>query len=128
VEYSDTGKVLAKGEFLDGLEEGEWYYYVGDHREEGNYEGGYQTGVWKHYYDNDKLRFEGTYIDGEPDGKHTYYHRNGNKMIQGSYIMGKKEGEWKRFNEYNEVIFVIEYEDGNEVRVDGIKIKVEERE
>ena len=82
----------------------------------------------KHYYDNDKLRFEGNYIDGEPDGKHTYYYRDGNKMLQGLYIMGRKEGEWKRYNEYNEVVFTLEFSDGIEIKVDGIKIKIEEFE
>jgi len=44
-------------------------------------------------------------------------------MLQGEYIMGKKEGEWKRYNEFNEIVFTIEYNNGEEIKVDGIKIK-----
>lgn len=39
-EYDETGKIIIQGEYVDGLEEGQWKYLLGDHREEGNYRGG----------------------------------------------------------------------------------------
>lgn len=40
IEYNDTGRIITKGEFLDGEREGDWFYQMGDYREEGKYRGG----------------------------------------------------------------------------------------
>ena len=125
IEYSDTGKVITKGEYIDGLEEGEWFIEVGDHHEEGNYEAGMKQGVWKHYYlSSGKLRFEGSYFDDLPQDKHVWYYDNGVKMLDGKFVSGVKEGEWRRYNRDGSVFVTIEYSSGNEIKVDGVKLKV----
>jgi antitoxin component YwqK of YwqJK toxin-antitoxin module len=125
IEYNDTGKVVSKGEFVNGLEEGEWFYEFGDHYEEGLYEEGMRQGIWKHYYlSNGRLRFEGSYFDDLPMNKHTWYYDTGVKMLEGSYVSGVQEGEWKRFNEDGSLFVTIEYNSGQEVKVDGLKLKV----
>lgn len=127
-EYNDTGKVVARGEFVNGLEEGDWFYEIGDHLEEGRYEYGLKQGVWKHtYLDNNQLRFEGEFYDDSPQGKHVWYYDNGQKMLEGEYISGIKDGIWKRYYKDGTIMITIEYESGVEVKVDGYKLKFEEK-
>jgi len=125
IEYSDSGNVITKGEYVNGKEEGEWFIEVGDHHEEGMYEGGLKQGVWKHYFlSNDALRFEGAYFDGVEQDKHVWYYDSGVKMLEGKFVSGVKEGEWRRYDRDGSVFVNIEYSSGVEIKVDGIKLKV----
>lgn len=123
VEYSDSGSVLTQGDFAEGLRVGKWLIDVGDHREEGEYLDGERHGEWIHLYKNGKLNFKGTYVAGMADGKHTYFFDNGQKSLEGKYVSGMKEGEWKRYNEDGTVMIEILYKDGEEKRVNGVKVK-----
>ncbi len=122
-EYSLTGQLITKGEYLDGLKEGPWFYHVGDHREEGSYIDGMRSGKWEHIYDNDQVGFSGEFIDGNKNGKHRHYYRNGLKMMEGEYIMDQREGEWKFYDKEGNIILMILYRDGIERKIDGTRIK-----
>jgi len=122
VEKSDSGKVIIQGEYIDGEEEGEWFYEVGDNKELGAYAAGKREGLWKHYTD-DVLYFEGNYIEGNPSGDFTYYWENEKVKEKGKYIMGKKEGDWNIYDSDGIKIITIRYEDGVEISFDGNKIE-----
>ena len=95
-EYSDSGKVITKGEFIDGLKEGAWFLELQDYREEGNYKADMRDGEWKHFFLNtNKVRYEGKYIDGVPDGMQTYYYENGKERQTGKYIGGARYRDWE---------------------------------
>ncbi|MEX2596927.1 MAG: hypothetical protein WEC59_08355 [Salibacteraceae bacterium] len=129
IEYSDTGKIISRGEFVNGLEEGEWFYEVGDHLEEGSYEGGLKQGEWTHsFISTGKQRFFGYYFDGLEQGEHIWFYDNGNKMLEGKYVSGVKEGEWRRYNKDGSIFVTIEYQSGREIKVDGFKIKIKQQE
>jgi uncharacterized protein len=128
IEYNDTGKVVAQGEYVNGLEEGEWFYEIGDHLEEGRYEYGLKQGVWKHtYVTTREVRFEGEFYDDLPQGKHVWYYDTGIKRLEGEYISGIKDGLWRRFDKEGSILISIDYQSGNEVKVDGYKLKFEEK-
>lgn len=122
IEYNSDGKIITKGEYLDGYEEGEWFYHVGDHTETGIYRAGIMEGIWKHYYENGKIRYEGNYILGNPDGRHRQYYDNGKLKEDGYYSVGKKDGNWKKYDNAGNLIMLITYENGVEKKIDGIKI------
>ena len=129
IEYSDTGKVVTRGEYVDGLEEGDWFYEMGDHYQSGRYENGLKQGIWKHIYlTTEKTRFVGEFFDDLAQGKHTWYYDTGEKKLEGKFVSDVKEGEWKRYNSDGTVFVTIEYSSGKEVKVDGLKLKVEKRE
>lgn len=129
IEYNDTGMVIAKGEYVDGREEGEWFYEVGDHKEIGNYEYGMRQGVWEHtYLATGEMRFEGEFFEDLPQGKHVWYYDNGKKMLEGRYESGVKEGEWKRYKRDGTILITIEYRAGNEIKVDGQRMKAPKTE
>jgi antitoxin component YwqK of YwqJK toxin-antitoxin module len=123
VEYSDSGSVITKGEFVDGLKEGFWIYDYGDYREEGEYVGGAKSGEWKHYYQNGELSFKGSFVDDMADGKHTYYYPNKKRKWEGKYVSDRKDGLWRRFNQKGEVILEILYDFGTEKKFDNVKVK-----
>jgi len=121
-EYSEDGKVIVKGAYVDGLEQDQWSFEYGDHKEVGNDVNGRLDGEWKYYYDNGKLQFSGRFVEDQPDGRHVYYWYNGNKKDEGQYVMGQKQGEWIKYNEDGSIFIVVTYKNGMEIRYDGIKI------
>lgn len=123
IEYDSSRNVIVRGEYLDGLKEGEWFYDVGDHTEEGQYTMGLKTDEWKHFYPDGTLKFKGEYRDGEPIGVHKYYYSNGVKSKKGNYIRGQKDGTWKTYNKMGEKEHYVQYERGEKIRIDGVKIE-----
>jgi uncharacterized protein len=122
-EYSDSGTVIAKGNYVDGLEDSSWVYQMGDTKVQGSYKEGKREGTWKYYYDNGNLNFSGKYIDDNADGKHSYYWDNGKLREEGFYIMGRREGEWYKFNYDGTLFLTTTYKNGIEIKYDGVKIK-----
>jgi antitoxin component YwqK of YwqJK toxin-antitoxin module len=123
IEYDDTGHVMVQGEYIAGLKEGKWTYEYGDSREEGNYAFDERTGVWTIYFQDLGIKsFEGSFVDGLPDGKHVWYHPNGKKRKEGKYIMGQEQGTWIFYDEFGEIQLYIEYENGKEIKWNGIEV------
>ena len=121
-EYDSLGNEMTRGDYYNGLREGEWYYHVGDYKEVGEFTLGLENGVWNYYYLNGKLAFTGSFEEGEARGKHVYYHQNGFPKRVGKYLGGEKHGKWKEFNELGEIIQVIEYRRGEIYKIDGFKV------
>ncbi len=121
-EYDELSNIITQGEFINGLEEGFWYYNLGDQREEGEYVEGLMDGWWKHFYNDGTISFEGRFIEGNPHGRHVYYRDNGNIKDEGYYVMGIKHGQWTSYNKDGTPYLVITYQNGIEKKYDGIKI------
>jgi len=124
IEYSDTGTVVAKGEYLTGEREGAWIIDVGNHREEGEYRIGMRNGIWKYFYRNEKIKFEGKYVDGMEEGIHNYYYPSGQLKQSGRYKFGEKEGDWVEWNEDGTLKMTVTYQRGVVLKVDGNKAPV----
>jgi antitoxin component YwqK of YwqJK toxin-antitoxin module len=121
-QYSEEGAIIAKGEFVEGYEQGKWFYSYGDHREEGTYQNGQRDGNWIYFYGDGTREFEGKFVEDLPDGRHIYYWENGNKKDEGIYVMGKKEGDWIKYNKDGTPFLIITYKNGSEKKYDGVKI------
>jgi antitoxin component YwqK of YwqJK toxin-antitoxin module len=129
-EYDETGKLIEEGEYVKGLEDGPWFFISSDYLERGTYRDGLKTGKWNSYYlfkqDNktdSTLCFTGNFIDDNPEGKHTYYWENGKVKDEGIYVTGRKDGDWIKYNEDGTLFLIISYQNGTEVRYDGVKLK-----
>ncbi|NOQ72311.1 MAG: hypothetical protein GQ574_09945 [Crocinitomix sp.] len=121
-EYDSLGNEMTRGDYYNGLREGEWFYHVGDHKEVGEYTLGIETGTWRHYYQNGKLAFTGVYNEGEPKGKHIYFHKNGLKKQVGKYLGGEKHGKWRTYDTKGVQTQEIEYKRGEIYKIDGFKV------
>lgn len=127
-EYSREGEIIAQGIYTDGERNGEWKYKTGDNIESGSYLLGLRDGLWKAFYPDNKLRFKGKYNQGNPDGSHIYYYENGRIREERYYRNGLKEKTWKKYNETGEVILSVTYDDDVETNINGVSIKLPERE
>lgn len=122
-EYDSLGKEIARGDYYNGMQEGPWFYQVGDHKEVGSFAQGRPDGLWQHYYLNGKLAFSGAFDEGEPKGKHIWYHQNGIKKATGKYLGGVKHGIWRTYDKMGEVTEEIQYKNGEVIRINGFKIE-----
>ncbi len=125
-EYAEDGSVISQGDYVEGEKEGEWFYLVGDHKEEGSYIVGLREGVWKYYYQDGTLQFEGRYSQGNPDGKHVYYYPSGMIMEEQYYANGIMEKNWKKYDELGNVILTITYRNNQEFRINGVRVRLPE--
>ncbi len=125
IEFDVLGNILAKGEFVDDEEEGEWYYQEQGYRQEGVFVEGMMDGEWKHFFPDGSVSFQGSFIDGLPDGKHVHYNYNGTIRTEGEYIVGRRHGVWRFNDEDGNPVIIIEYRNGVEVRYDHRLIRPE---
>jgi uncharacterized protein len=128
VEYDEEGEIMAKGEFIEGEEDGEWFYQNEGYRQEGPFVEGVPDGEWIHYYPDGTPGFRGSFIDGLPDGKHVHFNYNGTVKTEGSYIMGTRHGVWRYHDEEGNLVIIIEFRNGIEVRFDHRLIRPEIKE
>lgn len=122
-EYDRGGKLITKGEYIDGEKEGEWYYKLNDHKEEGKYRYGERNGLWIFHHSTGKKSFEGNYNEGGPEGKHKYYDDKGVLIREESYSYGIKDGKWKWYDSFGIETMSITYKDGKEKKINGEKVK-----
>jgi len=129
-EYDEDGNVIQEGEFLNGEEDGPWFYLTGDDYVKGTYREGQRNGMWYTYNlsrngekTDSLVVFKGNFIDDLPDGKHSWYWDNGKVHDEGFFVMGKKVGDWAMYNSDGSLFLMITYKDGVEVKFDGVKIK-----
>ena len=82
--------------------------------EEGTYENGKKTGLWKVYQSNGVLEEEGTYVNGEKDGDWKLYFKSGPLEGEGAFKAGKKEGLWKHYFEDGQLESTGQYKEDKE--------------
>ena len=125
IEFTIFGNIITKGNYIEGLKEGEWYYKVGDQKMTGRFVMDMKDGVWKSYYlEEETLSFEGKYIQGNPDGKHTYFFNDGSIKEERHYNEGERVKSWSKYDENGKLILVVQYRNGSEYKINGIKINL----
>lgn len=122
-EYTEDGKIITKGEFIEDMQEGIWYYENQIYKEIGKYVNDKPDSLWKRYYmPNEKLQFEGNFINGSEEGLHIWYYENGKKLAVGNYEGGMKQKDWKYYDEAGYNYLTIYYENDIEIKFQGIKV------
>jgi antitoxin component YwqK of YwqJK toxin-antitoxin module len=125
IEYTVLGNIITKGNYIEGLKEGEWSYEIGDQKMIGRFVMDQKDGIWKSYYlEEGILSFEGKYIHGNPDGKHTYFFNDGSVKEERHYKDGEKVKSWSKCDKNGKLIFVVQYRNGSEYKINGIKINL----
>jgi len=126
VEYEKNGSIIAQGDYIEGLKEGMWYYHVGDHTEKGAFKAGEKDGIWEYFYLNGNKKFSGAYIQGYANKKHRYYYEDGKIKEEQFYEMGRKERSWRKYDELGNITMTTTYLNDKIVKINGIKINLEE--
>ncbi|GHT21073.1 hypothetical protein FACS189430_00550 [Bacteroidia bacterium] len=122
VHYSDSATLIAKGAYAQSEREGNWLINAGDVREEGYFIAGLKNGLWKTFYDDEKLYHRGSFVQGNPNGRHDFYYPDGTLKEEQYYANGRREGNWKRYNEDGSLFLTITYRNDVEMRINGIRI------
>ena len=107
---------------------GNWKSTIGDHREEGNYIVGLRDGMWRYLDDEGNVLYRGRYVQDNPDGYHFYYYANGRIKEEQYYDMGLRHRTWKKYDEEGLLEMTITYRNDEEVRINGIRINLPERD
>ena len=109
-----TGMVsgLERGNFVDGLKEGEWieYHQNGNVKIISNYISGKEEGYIVGWYDNGQLDFDGYTKNGEAHGIDVYYDEDGRLVASGEWRNGQRVGLWIILHEDSSGWFHREYE------------------
>lgn len=125
IQKNDSGKVVAKGVYKNGEEEGFWFYIIGQEYTYGKYENGLKTGIWKSEILDGTVIFIGEFQLGLPIGKHQFWFKNGKPKKEGRYSGGEKNGDWYFYGEYGEIILTVTYKNGIETHYNQQKINPE---
>lgn len=133
VEYDDSARIIAKGRYEEGLEEGHWTFFRNEEFVEGDYRMGERHGLWRTYWNlngkKGKLSFQGRYTGGLPDGQHRYFNEEGVMVEEGYYRLGKRIGVWIRYDKDGEPAVRIRYDENEEEsRYNGRRTLTKEEE
>lgn len=81
---------------LDHILHGEYmsFYMNGNMEKKGNYDEGLPEGQWEYYYENGKLKMQGELEAGDPNDFWIYYFENGKKKMEGKVVGDRREGDW----------------------------------
>lgn len=109
--FESNGKLLSKGNFVNALKDGLWYWYFPNgniyYKQYFNHAKrrtdfwmetnllGNEHGPYERYYDNGNLEERGEYDTGYKSGKWEKFYRSGQIEYTGSYLVDKKIGFWK---------------------------------
>lgn len=105
--YHFSGKLKAKGKYVNGERYGKWVFYFenGQIEQEGFYDkAGRFTGLWKWYYPDGQLLRQEEFRRGLEDGMLEEYDEKGILITKGEFFDGEKEGDWfYELNDHKEV-------------------------
>jgi antitoxin component YwqK of YwqJK toxin-antitoxin module len=78
-----------------GEKHGYWEFYYSDGKlmRKGNLVNGKVDGYWEEYYDNGQLEMKGNWVNGKLDGYWEWYHPNGKLESKGNFVNGKLQEE-----------------------------------
>jgi len=122
-EYDEEGKVLVKGQYIEGEQDGFWHFQRGIGFEEGNFYDGMRIGTWKTWYENEHLLSEIEYDHDLMNGKYTIFYPNSVIKRIGNYVNGEREGTWSDYYDTGELFLTTIYKNGKEIRWNNYKIE-----
>jgi len=82
--YNRNGTIGITGQYVAGKHSGHWksFYKTGKIKSEYDYdENGDLTGLFKTYYENDKLDYQGEHSEDEPNGESKFYSPEGDLQL-----------------------------------------------
>ena len=119
-ELSHQGDTLQCGEYIEGEKHGTWRMQTGDALVVENYNDGIPHGEYTVYNLPDmSIRIRSKYLNGNLHGQFTEYYDDGKVYREGQYMGGNQNGPWKIYNEEGLLLTIVEYRQGEIVKVDG---------
>jgi antitoxin component YwqK of YwqJK toxin-antitoxin module len=120
----DAGKMLAKGDYRNGLQDGEWSSYYPDSgalMHVLGYAGGLLEGQATGYFESGDKEWEGVFKKNEREGEWIWYHDNGAVSSRVRLVAGKKDGQQIFFSSQGKKVREETYKDGKLVAERDLK-------
>ena len=97
--YFESGKVFQKGNYKNGLLNGELliFHESGSLKNKIHYLNNQRDGSWIEYFEDGTLKEMGSYINGKKDGMWALYYKSKKIKSEGEYGEGKRKGVWKSY-------------------------------
>jgi len=115
VETSETGKTVVKGDYKNGLSDGEWslhYPDSGSVMQAMVYGDGMLEGSFSRYYESGAMECQGAFRKNQREGEMTWYHENGTVSSRFHLIAGKKDGKQIFYNSQGKKVREETYKNG----------------
>ncbi len=123
IDYDTTGAIIQKQTYTYDTQEGDYFYFIGDHQEKGKFQNGLRQGKWIYYYGEKKKAFVGKYKNGVEEGKHKIWFENGKLAYLIPYKKGKIHGQKLEYNERGVLLHTYLYKNGKLITIDGLSMK-----
>ena len=109
--YDTSGRIIAKGNFINGERDGDWKWYHenGELKEQGIYVKGLEQGVYDFYHDNGNKSLTVQFKDGKLEGTYYSYSIYGAPLEKRTYKNGEMNGVRQHFYEADESLIKYEY-------------------
>ncbi len=93
------GILMQKGQYYNGLIDGDWEEYYDDTtRGVGKLETeDIKTGMWQYFYNDGKKQAQGWWSDGKRQQDWTFYTINGEVVFNGNYKDDVQDGNWTQY-------------------------------
>lgn len=124
-EYDEFGNVIINGFYLEGLKEGKWFFDFEFHTEKGNFSNGLRNGEWTYYYKNGNIYFIGSFINDLENGYHFYYYKNGQLKEKRYYLFGRKDSNWEYYDYYGSLLKILTFDNNILIKIDGLSVETE---
>lgn len=140
--YYKTGKLAAKGWYVEKLKDSIWTYYSeydgsirikepyqhgemhgivrsyypsGVVSEEVNWQHNKKDGAWKRFYEDGSLRLESRYENDLLNGTYEVYRSDSTLQVKGFYLDNLSHGTWSFYDEEGSETVSVEYQHGKAV-------------
>ena len=117
--HYESGEVQARGQLVDGLEDGEWSFFHenGELQAVATFAAGVENGPWEWYYESGTVMRQGTYKNGLYDGSWLSFNELGILIDSSNYINGRLDGETRSYYENGNLMQTGQYKRDRQVGV-----------
>ena len=98
--YDERGRIIGRGRYEEGLEQGPWELLEGGEiTARGSFQAGRREGHWTYTYPNGQLQEEGAYVAGQREGQWQRWYEDGTLAAELMYHEGEKHGPCRFWDE-----------------------------
>ena len=109
-----NGIIIARGQFIDGLKDGKWYFYTqnGSMEEIIEYHQDTLNGIYETFFSNGNQKTKGAYNKGKKTGDWIWATENKALEMTGSFVAGEQYGEWNYYFSTGDLSYVAHFNNG----------------
>jgi len=92
--YYASGKLESRGDYVEGMREGEWVWYYEDGSVMARCDYHDDQGTFTSYFPSGKMLRRGRMVGLDREGVWTEWYESGDKRMEGLFLRGEQHGLW----------------------------------